>query len=55
MSIRWPRLLFLTLATTLPLAAQAADVVVSAAASMTQALRDVAPLFEAAHPAPGCA
>lgn len=50
MSTRWPRLLFLTLATTLSLAAQAGDVVVSAAASMTQALRDMAPLFEAAHP-----
>jgi len=32
------------------LAAQAADVTVSAAASLTNAFRDIAPLFEAAHP-----
>lgn len=32
------------------LAAHAADVTVSAAASLTNAFRDVAPLFEAAHP-----
>lgn len=32
------------------LAAHAADVTVSAAASLTNALRDIAPLFEAAHP-----
>lgn len=32
------------------LAAQAGDVTVSAAASLTNALRDIAPLFEAAHP-----
>ncbi len=31
-------------------AAQAADLTVSAAASLTNALRDIAPLFEAAHP-----
>lgn len=31
-------------------AAQAADVTVSAAASLTNAFRDIAPLFEAAHP-----
>lgn len=31
-------------------AAQAAEVTVSAAASLTNALRDIAPLFEAAHP-----
>ena len=31
-------------------AAPAAEVTVSAAASLMQALRDVAPLFEAAHP-----
>jgi molybdate transport system substrate-binding protein len=32
------------------LAAQAGEITVSAAASLTQALRDIAPLFEAAHP-----
>ncbi len=32
------------------LGAQAGDVTVSAAASLTNALRDIAPLFEAAHP-----
>ena len=32
------------------LAAQAADLTVSAAASLTNALRDIVPLFEAAHP-----
>lgn len=50
MSTRWRRLLFLILCAALPLAARAGDVVVSAAASLTQALRDIAPLFEAAHP-----
>ncbi len=35
----------------LHLGVQAADITVSAAASLTHALRDVAPLFEAAHPA----
>lgn len=34
----------------LSLAAQAADVTVSAAASLSHALKDIAPLFEAAHP-----
>jgi molybdate transport system substrate-binding protein len=32
------------------LAAQAADLTVSAAASLTQAFKDIAPLFETAHP-----
>lgn len=32
------------------LAAQAGEITVSAAASLTQAFRDIAPLFEAAHP-----
>jgi len=32
------------------LAAQAGEITVSAAASLTNALRDIAPLFEAAHP-----
>jgi molybdate transport system substrate-binding protein len=35
----------------LHLGVQAADIMVSAAASLTHTLRDVAPLFEAAHPA----
>ena len=35
----------------LHLGVQAADITVSAAASLTNALRDIAPLFEAAHPA----
>ncbi len=34
----------------LPLAAQAAELTVSAAASLTNAFRDIAPLFEKAHP-----
>jgi molybdate transport system substrate-binding protein len=34
----------------LSLAAQAADLTVSAASSLTNAMRDIAPLFEAAHP-----
>ena len=33
----------------LSLAAQAADLTVSAAASLTNAFKDIAPLFEAAH------
>lgn len=44
---RLPGLLFAGL---LALAAQAAEVTVSAAASLTQALREIAPLFEAAAP-----
>ncbi|MBN8494725.1 MAG: molybdate ABC transporter substrate-binding protein [Burkholderiales bacterium] len=45
--IRLPGLLFAGL---LALAAQAAELTVSAAASLTQALREIAPLFEAASP-----
>jgi molybdate transport system substrate-binding protein len=44
------RLFALLLAAGLSLAAQAADLTVSAAASLTNALKDLAPLFEAAHP-----
>jgi molybdate transport system substrate-binding protein len=44
------RLPALLLASMLGLSAQAADLTVSAAASLTNALRDLAPLFEAANP-----
>jgi molybdate transport system substrate-binding protein len=44
------RLITLLLAATLGAAVQAADLTVSAAASLTNALRDLAPLFEAANP-----
>lgn len=44
------RLAGLALAAALSLPAQAADLTVSAAASLTQAFKDLAPLFEAAHP-----
>jgi molybdate transport system substrate-binding protein len=44
------RCLSLFLGATVSIAAQAADLTVSAAASLTNALRDIAPLFEAAHP-----
>lgn len=42
--------LSLLLGASATLAAQAADLTVSAAASLSNALRDIAPLFEAAHP-----
>jgi molybdate transport system substrate-binding protein len=45
-----PRFLALAAAGLLSLAAQASEVTVSAAASLTNAFRDIAPLFEAAHP-----
>jgi len=45
-----PRLLGLVAASLTAFAAQAADITVSAAASLTQAFRDIAPLFEAANP-----
>jgi len=45
-----PRLLAFALAAGLSLAAQAADLTVSAAASLTNAFKDLAPLFEAANP-----
>jgi molybdate transport system substrate-binding protein len=46
----FPRFLALGLASLLCAGASAADLVISAAASLTNALRDVAPLFEAANP-----
>ncbi|MFT3666754.1 molybdate ABC transporter substrate-binding protein [Piscinibacter sp.] len=47
---RFPRAFALAAASLVSLAAHAGDVTVSAAASLTNALRDIAPLFEAAHP-----
>ena len=44
------RLLGLMAASLASLAAQAGEITVSAAASLTNAFRDIAPLFEAAHP-----
>lgn len=43
-------LLGLLLASSAPFAVQAADITVSAAASLTNAFKDIAPLFDAAHP-----
>jgi molybdate transport system substrate-binding protein len=45
-----PRVLALLCGACLSLACHAAELTVSAAASLSNALRDVAPLFEAAHP-----
>lgn len=45
-----PRLIALALAAALSLPAHAADLTVSAAASLTNAFKDLAPLFEAANP-----
>lgn len=50
MKHKFLRPLALVLASALSLAAHAADLTVSAAASLTNAFRDLAPLFEAAHP-----
>jgi len=50
MHARLLRLLALAAACWLSPAARAGEVVVSAAASLTQALRDLVPLYEAAHP-----
>lgn len=44
------RTLSLAIAAGLSLAAQAAELTVSAAASLTNAFKEIAPLFEAAHP-----
>lgn len=44
------RLLGALAASLITLTAQAGEITVSAAASLTNALRDIAPLFEAAHP-----
>lgn len=45
-----PRLLGLLLGSFAALAAQAGELTVSAAASLTNVFKDIAPLFEAAHP-----
>lgn len=45
-----PRFFALALTTGLGLSAHAADLTVSAAASLTNAFRDLAPMFEASHP-----
>jgi len=50
MNNRRVRALAISAAAGLSLAAQAAEVTVSAAASLTNAFKDIAPLFEAAHP-----
>lgn len=50
MKHRLIRTLSLALAAGFTLAVQAADLTVSAAASLTNAFKDIAPLFEAAHP-----
>lgn len=44
------RLLALLFASAVSLAAQAGEITVSAAASLSNAFKDIAPLFEAAHP-----
>jgi molybdate transport system substrate-binding protein len=50
MTSRFTRRLVLAVAASAPFLAQAADLTVSAAASLTNAFKDIAPLFEAAHP-----
>jgi len=50
---RFHRALALLLASALPVAAMAADLTVSAAASLTNAFRELAPLFETANPGTG--
>lgn len=50
MAARFHRALALLLASALPVAAMAADLTVSAAASLTNAFRELAPLFETANP-----
>jgi molybdate transport system substrate-binding protein len=50
MKRRWIRTLAVAFAAGASLGAHAADLTVSAAASLTNAFREVAPLFEAAHP-----
>ena len=50
MAARLHRTLALFLASILPVATMAADLTVSAAASLTNALRDLAPVFENANP-----
>ncbi len=53
MAARFHRALALLLASALPVAAMAADLTVSAAASLTNAFRELAPLFETANPGTG--
>jgi ABC-type molybdate transport system substrate-binding protein len=48
-----PRVLALVFAASLSLATRAADLTVSAAASVTNAFQELAPLFEAANPGTG--
>ena len=50
MATRFHRTLVLLFASALPLAGFAADLTVSAAASLTNAFRELAPIFEAANP-----
>jgi molybdate transport system substrate-binding protein len=50
MTLRPARFFAAIVAAFIGLTAQAADLTVSAASSLTNALRDIAPLFEAAHP-----
>lgn len=50
MKLRLPRTLALAITTLFALAVQAGEVTVSAAASLTNAFKEIAPLFEAAHP-----
>jgi len=50
MAARFRRALALFLVSILPVAAMAADLTVSAAASLTNAFRDLAPMFENANP-----
>ncbi len=50
MAARFHRIPALVLASMLPAAAIAADLTISAAASLTNAFRDLAPLFESANP-----
>lgn len=50
MTTLFHRAIALVLAAALPVAAAAADLTVSAAASLTNAFRELAPLFEAANP-----
>jgi molybdate transport system substrate-binding protein len=50
MTPTFPRLITLVIAASLSLGAQAAELTVSAAVSLTNAFKDLAPLFEAAHP-----
>lgn len=50
MKLTLPRIVSLVLAAGIGLSAQAADLTVSAAASLTNAFKDLAPIFESANP-----